>query len=136
MRTTVTAADSASPTSVMCSHSVSARSAASVRSPCPWSCRRSAMSRYSRMAPITSLARAMTRARVIAYASGPPSGLCNLANGVTKNVQMNSGHRNWLVTECPSTRFYGDLPTLRKDIAISKTQIAGTVASRELRRRP
>ncbi|GAA3826769.1 N-acetylmuramoyl-L-alanine amidase [Streptomyces phyllanthi] len=41
----------------------------------------------------------------------------NPVNGVTRNVQMISGHRDWLTTECPGTTLYGDLPALRADVA-------------------
>ncbi|MER7998230.1 peptidoglycan recognition family protein [Streptomyces sp. NPDC095613] len=41
----------------------------------------------------------------------------NPVNGVTKDVQMISGHRDWLATECPGTVMYGDLPALRADVA-------------------
>ncbi|MGP4050870.1 peptidoglycan recognition protein family protein [Streptomyces sp. 2A115] len=41
----------------------------------------------------------------------------NPVNGVTKKVQLISGHKDWLATECPGTVMYGDLPALRKDVA-------------------
>ena len=41
----------------------------------------------------------------------------NPVNGVTRNVPMISGHRDWLATECPGTTLYGELPALRADVA-------------------
>jgi hypothetical protein len=41
----------------------------------------------------------------------------NPVNGVTKNTQMISGHRDWLATECPGTTMYDTLPALRADVA-------------------
>ncbi|MEV1070027.1 peptidoglycan recognition family protein [Streptomyces sp. NPDC050263] len=46
----------------------------------------------------------------------------NPVNGVRKDVQMISGHRDWLTTECPGTTLYGDLPALRKDVAAKLLQ--------------
>ncbi|MEU3619937.1 N-acetylmuramoyl-L-alanine amidase [Streptomyces sp. NPDC006872] len=46
----------------------------------------------------------------------------NPVNGVRKDVQMISGHRDWLATECPGTTLYGDLPALRKDVAAKLLQ--------------
>jgi hypothetical protein len=34
---------------------------------------------------------------------------------------MISGHRDWLVTECPGATLYGDLPALRKDVAAARS---------------
>ncbi|MEU9347692.1 peptidoglycan recognition family protein [Streptomyces sp. NPDC048278] len=45
----------------------------------------------------------------------------NPVNGVTRDVQMISGHRDWLATECPGTTFYGDLPALRQDVAAARS---------------
>ncbi|MGW1719612.1 peptidoglycan recognition protein family protein [Streptomyces sp. NPDC002156] len=45
----------------------------------------------------------------------------NPVNGVKKDVQMISGHRDWLATECPGTTFYGDLPALREDVAAARS---------------
>ncbi|MER6918481.1 peptidoglycan recognition protein family protein [Streptomyces spiralis] len=48
----------------------------------------------------------------------------NPVNGVTKDVQMISGHRDWLATECPGTTLYTDLPALRADVAANLPQSA------------
>ncbi|MFC8430195.1 peptidoglycan recognition family protein [Streptomyces sp. NPDC057253] len=45
----------------------------------------------------------------------------NPVNGVKRNVQTVSGHRDWLATECPGTTFYGDLPALRVDVAAARS---------------
>ncbi|MFC9324328.1 N-acetylmuramoyl-L-alanine amidase [Kitasatospora sp. NPDC057015] len=41
----------------------------------------------------------------------------NPVNGVTKAVEMISGHRDWLATDCPGATMYGTLPALRADVA-------------------
>lgn len=41
----------------------------------------------------------------------------NPVNGVTKPVDMISGHRDWLVTDCPGGTMYADLPALRNEVA-------------------
>ncbi|WP_395292605.1 N-acetylmuramoyl-L-alanine amidase [Kitasatospora hibisci] len=41
----------------------------------------------------------------------------NPVNGVTKPVDMISGHRDWLATECPGGVMYASLPTLRTEVA-------------------
>ncbi|MET9397271.1 N-acetylmuramoyl-L-alanine amidase [Kitasatospora sp. NPDC002965] len=41
----------------------------------------------------------------------------NPVNGVTKPVDMISGHRDWLATECPGGVTYATLPALRADVA-------------------
>ncbi|WP_406193707.1 peptidoglycan recognition protein family protein [Kitasatospora sp. NBC_01560] len=41
----------------------------------------------------------------------------NPVNGVTKPVDMISGHRDWLATDCPGGTIYADLPVLRADVA-------------------
>ncbi|MFC4507084.1 MULTISPECIES: peptidoglycan recognition family protein [Streptomyces] len=45
----------------------------------------------------------------------------NPVNGVTKDVQMISGHRDWLATDCPGTTLYGNLPDLRKAVATARS---------------
>ncbi|MDQ0784968.1 hypothetical protein QFZ63_007121 [Streptomyces sp. B3I7] len=45
----------------------------------------------------------------------------NPVNGVTKDVQTISGHRDRLATECPGTTLYGDLPALRESVAAART---------------
>ncbi|MFB7620675.1 N-acetylmuramoyl-L-alanine amidase [Kitasatospora sp. NPDC056181] len=41
----------------------------------------------------------------------------NPVNGVTKPVDMISGHRDWLATDCPGGTMYAGLPALRADVA-------------------
>ncbi len=41
----------------------------------------------------------------------------NPVNGVTKDVDMISGHRDWLATDCPGGTMYATLPALRADVA-------------------
>ncbi|WP_406096253.1 peptidoglycan recognition family protein [Kitasatospora purpeofusca] len=41
----------------------------------------------------------------------------NPVNGVTKPVDLISGHRDWLATDCPGGVFYGTLPALRAEVA-------------------
>ncbi|MGW4898247.1 peptidoglycan recognition protein family protein [Kitasatospora sp. NPDC004240] len=41
----------------------------------------------------------------------------NPVNGVTRPVDMISGHRDWLATDCPGGVMYADLPALRTDVA-------------------
>ncbi|MEV6979416.1 N-acetylmuramoyl-L-alanine amidase [Kitasatospora sp. NPDC093806] len=41
----------------------------------------------------------------------------NPVNGVTKPVDMISGHRDWLATECPGGTMYAALPALRAEVA-------------------
>ncbi|GGV39983.1 hypothetical protein GCM10010495_66730 [Kitasatospora herbaricolor] len=41
----------------------------------------------------------------------------NPVNGVTKPVDMISGHRDWLATDCPGATMYAALPALRADVA-------------------
>ncbi|MFI6447232.1 peptidoglycan recognition family protein [Kitasatospora sp. NPDC050543] len=41
----------------------------------------------------------------------------NPVNGVTKAVEMISGHRDWLATDCPGGTMYASLPALRGDVA-------------------
>ncbi|MFF1798577.1 peptidoglycan recognition family protein [Kitasatospora sp. NPDC086009] len=45
----------------------------------------------------------------------------NPVNGVTKPVEMISGHRDWLATDCPGGTMYADLPALRADVAAVPT---------------
>ncbi|MEV7870792.1 peptidoglycan recognition family protein [Streptomyces sp. NPDC088124] len=46
----------------------------------------------------------------------------NPVNGVTKDVQMISGHRDWLVTDCPGATLYDGLPALRADVASARSE--------------
>lgn len=41
----------------------------------------------------------------------------NPVNGSRKTVNMISGHRDWLATECPGERLYDDLPAIRDAVA-------------------
>ncbi|MFE2726712.1 peptidoglycan recognition family protein [Kitasatospora sp. NPDC059327] len=41
----------------------------------------------------------------------------NPVNGVTKPVEMISGHRDWMATDCPGGTMYAGLPALRADVA-------------------
>ncbi|MFC5662670.1 peptidoglycan recognition family protein [Kitasatospora misakiensis] len=41
----------------------------------------------------------------------------NPVNGVTKPVDLISGHRDWLATDCPGGTMYGTLPALRAEVA-------------------
>ncbi|MFB6889869.1 N-acetylmuramoyl-L-alanine amidase [Kitasatospora sp. NPDC056327] len=41
----------------------------------------------------------------------------NPVNGVTKPVDLISGHRDWLATDCPGGDFYATLPALRAEVA-------------------
>jgi len=41
----------------------------------------------------------------------------NPVSGVTKDVDLISGHRDWLATDCPGGTMYATLPALRADVA-------------------
>ncbi|WP_344325108.1 N-acetylmuramoyl-L-alanine amidase, partial [Kitasatospora putterlickiae] len=41
----------------------------------------------------------------------------NPVNGVTKPVDLISGHRDWLATDCPGGTMYATLPALRAEVA-------------------
>ena len=41
----------------------------------------------------------------------------NPANGATKTVNVISGHRDWVATDCPGGRLYEDLPAIRNAVA-------------------
>ncbi|MEU6238225.1 peptidoglycan recognition family protein [Kitasatospora sp. NPDC047058] len=41
----------------------------------------------------------------------------NPVNGVTKPVDLISGHRDWLATDCPGGTMYATLPVLRAEVA-------------------
>lgn len=41
----------------------------------------------------------------------------NPVDGSTKTVPTISGHRDWNATECPGKRLYGQLPTIRQNVA-------------------
>lgn len=41
----------------------------------------------------------------------------NPVNGTTRTVDTISGHRDWLSTECPGERLYGQLPDIRQGVA-------------------
>ena len=41
----------------------------------------------------------------------------NPVNGATKTVNMISGHRDWVATDCPGGRLYDDLPVIRERVA-------------------
>ncbi|WP_405364717.1 N-acetylmuramoyl-L-alanine amidase [Kitasatospora sp. NBC_00039] len=45
----------------------------------------------------------------------------NPVNGVTKPVEMISGHRDWLATDCPGGSMYASLPALRAEVAALAT---------------
>jgi hypothetical protein len=49
----------------------------------------------------------------------------NPVNGTTKFVPNISGHRDWGATECPGDLFYGEIPSIRSDVA---AKIAGSAA--------
>ena len=48
----------------------------------------------------------------------------NPVNGVTKDVNTISGHRDYATTECPGGNLYAQLPAIRSDVA---SRMAGTV---------
>ncbi|MFF8195725.1 hypothetical protein ACF05L_33775 [Streptomyces bobili] len=37
-------------------------------------------------------------------------------NGVTRKVDLISGHRDWLTTDCPGALLHGDLPALSEGV--------------------
>ncbi|MFJ2782366.1 peptidoglycan recognition family protein [Kitasatospora sp. NPDC087315] len=49
----------------------------------------------------------------------------NPVNGVTRPVDMISGHRDWLATDCPGGVMYASLPQLRADVAALGRAVRG-----------
>ena len=51
----------------------------------------------------------------------------NPVDGATRTVDMISGHRDWVATECPGERLYDDLPAIRDAVAAQLTTAAVSV---------
>lgn len=49
----------------------------------------------------------------------------NPVNGDQKQVQTISGHRDWMATECPGENLFGQLPTIRSNVAAKMADSGG-----------
>lgn len=77
---------------------------------------------YSSEAPSRAARRSLvgTLAALAAFSDLDPLGegtYVNPINGLTKDVPIISGHRDWLATECPGEELYALLPGVRRGVA-------------------